>query len=574
VAADGAAGGGATGDTNVVVAGVDEPDVIDRVDGRRALVVAGEGLHLVDLTALATLARVDVPFDARVSFDPDASVAWVVGSPAEGGTEVRRLRVGADALSDEGAWRTSGWLVDARRTGDRLHVVAVEGVAGGIPFTDGPVPCDRVLRPVGPSGPDATLLASFAATGAVEPRAATEVVGGGQLVHVTADAAFVATPVWDDGGPETSIHRFDLATLEHTGSGRVGGTLLGPFSMSVHEDHLRVAVTHGGTMFTDGGRPVDAGGAEVSDGDAAVSTPATDAASPAEPRPPDEPPALPAPARAGEDGEELRNEIVVLDLESDLDVVGRTPRFGHPGETLHGIRFDGPTAYAVTFLQADPFYVVDVADPAAPRIAGEVELPGFSAYLHPVADGLVAGFGPDGEGRAAVKLFDVTDPARPRVVDTQVLGDDSPVVWDHHAYLALDGGAFAVPASTWRPVEPAGCTPAVREQRRAEALGLEREFATAHQAAAADRARLAALQRRLEEIYGDLCVSPPMVADTDVVVAATAGGTIDVGLRLRFSSDAPGTRVLRDGERWVVLAGTRLVGLGADGAEAGVLALA
>src|SRR5690606_18198597 len=109
---------------------------------------------------------------------------------------------------------------------------------------------------------------------------------------------------------------------------------------------------------------------------------------------------------------EALNEVVVLDTAGDLDVVGRTPRFGLPGETLHGIRFVGATAYAVTFLQTDPFYVIDLADPSDPRVVGEVKLPGFSSYLHPVADGMVVGFGPDGEsGGVAAKLFDVSNPA-------------------------------------------------------------------------------------------------------------------------------------------------------------------
>jgi hypothetical protein len=143
------------------------------------------------------------------------------------------------------------------------------------------------------------------------------------------------------------------------------------------------------------------------------------------------------------------NEIVVLDTDGDLDVVGRTPRFGHPGESLQGIRFEGDIAYAVTFLQTDPFYVVDLADPANPTILGELELPGFSAYLHPISATEVVGFGPDDSGRASAKLFDVSDRSNPRVVDSIVLGDESAVVWDHHAFASLGSNRFAVPAVDW-----------------------------------------------------------------------------------------------------------------------------
>src|SRR3546814_2009977 len=91
----------------------------------------------------------------------------------------------------------------------------------------------------------------------------------------------------------------------------------------------------------------------------------------------------------------------------------------------------------------------DRADPAQPRVVGEVKLPGFSSYLHPVGDGMVVGFGPDGSGRTAAKLFDVSDPTQPAVVSSVELGDESPVVGDHHAYLQLEGDRFAVPATTW-----------------------------------------------------------------------------------------------------------------------------
>jgi hypothetical protein len=357
-------------------------------------------------------------------------------------------------------------------------------------------------------------------------------------VHLTPDAAYLATPQWDEGGTTTTIHRFELDDLDHTGSGRVPGTLLNDFSMSDHDGHLRVAVTADAGGFGVVGRPIpiegDGGIGDTPvapDGDFEVvgsdgtedpvdptTAPATDPATEPSVEPSVEPsaepsaePGAPAPPETtvpettvpettvpdttvpettvpettvpettvpettvpettvpettttteatttttplppveqpGPD--DPLNRIVVLDTDGPLDVVGQTPWFGLPGETLHGIRFDGPTAYAVTFLQTDPFYVVDLADPSAPRIAGEVKLPGFSSYLHPVGDGLVVGFGPGEDGRAAAKLFDVSDPAAPAVVDTVVLGDDAPIVYDHHAFTGLGEGRFATPVTSW-----------------------------------------------------------------------------------------------------------------------------
>lgn len=489
-----AAGDGDTGATNVAVDGVDELDLVDRLPGDRVLVASNDRLSLVDLEAGAVLATVEIARGARISHDPEAAVVWVVGpdGSADGerrgnaGTSVARIAVGEASLTPDGSWETSGRLVDARRVGDRLHLVAAEGFGGHdrpLPFADGPVACDEVLHPPVPSEPSATLLVTLPAVGAVEPVHATQVVGSGQLVHVTLDAAYLATPL-HDGEPTTSIHRFDLAELTHTGSGRVEGWLLNDFAMSEHDGHLRVAVTTGNEFFVGDPIPAD-------------DVPVDIEASPVTPESIDPGPGVvePQPDPGG-----ARNEIVVLDIDGDLDEVGRTPRFGKPGESIHGIRFTGEVAYAVTFLTTDPFYVIDLADPAAPRIDGEVELPGFSAYLHPLSDTLVAGFGPDEAGRASVKLFDVTDRTAPRVVDDLALGDESPVVWDHHAYVDLGDATFAVPAST-----------------------------------------------------------RGSVVESKVVVVDAAGGTLREVDRHRVATTESASRVLPTADGWAVLAGADLV---------------
>ena len=75
------------------------------------------------------------------------------------------------------------------------------------------------------------------------------------------------------------------------------------------------------------------------------------------------------------------------------------------------------------------------------RCGGELKILGYSAYLHPLGNGRILGIGQDAteEGRttgAKVSLFDVSDPADPREVDSFVLeGAYSDVEWDHHAFL-------------------------------------------------------------------------------------------------------------------------------------------
>ena len=73
---------------------------------------------------------------------------------------------------------------------------------------------------------------------------------------------------------------------------------------------------------------------------------------------------------------------------------------------------------------------------------GEVELLGYSAYLHPVGDGLLLGVGQDAtpQGRRAglqVQLFDVSDLAAPKRLDREVVPGytSSQLEWDTHAFL-------------------------------------------------------------------------------------------------------------------------------------------
>ena len=555
-------GDAAVGATNVVVDGVDEPDVVDHLDGDVVLISTSSRLRIVDLGSGEIRATLDVVSDGQVTYDPERQIAWVVGHDGAGHVSVERIRVSDSSLDSDGSWTTPGTLVAARRSGSTFLVVATSEFtandAGGdasLPFDGGPVRCDQVLHPAGTSMPTATLLVTLEADGAVVPVRTAEVVGSGQLVNVTTDAAYLATPEWPgEGEASTGLHRFDLATLTHTGSGSVEGALSNDFSLSEHDGYLRVAVTH--QAVTAVGMPMPMTGvvgSVVEDG--AVADEVVDPGATIGPDAPSQtteaspssiqnlaggaaivaPPPGPMPTGPMPEAEPL-NEVVVLDTAGDLDVVGRTPRFGHEGETIQGVRFDGTVGYAVTYLQTDPFYVLDLADPSAPKVVGDVELPGFSAYLHPLPGGLVAGFGPDANGRAAVKLFDVSDPSAPRLVDELVLGDNSPVQSDHHAYVDLGDGRFAVPVSTWGgygacppdamcegPVEPMPeCGPAVD------------------------------------------CVAPDSGASSEVVVVDTSGGTLREVTRQGATIADLVTRVIPTSSGWALL-GYRQVVLSDEG---------
>jgi uncharacterized secreted protein with C-terminal beta-propeller domain len=121
---------------------------------------------------------------------------------------------------------------------------------------------------------------------------------------------------------------------------------------------------------------------------------------------------------------------------------------GKEGERIYASRIIGGRAYIVTFRTIDPVYVIDLSDPVSPEIVGELEIPGYSAYLHPVSDDLLLGIGKDAivENDVAwyqglnLRLFDVSDPANPISVSEVRIGlrgTESAVLYDPHALAYL-----------------------------------------------------------------------------------------------------------------------------------------
>lgn len=116
------------------------------------------------------------------------------------------------------------------------------------------------------------------------------------------------------------------------------------------------------------------------------------------------------------------------------------------GEQTYGTRYDGDRAYVVTFRRVDPLWVVDLSNPTALKVIGELEVPGFSTYIEPLGDRLVT-MGQEGSG-VAISLFDVADPKKPSLLSRVKLGTWS---WseannDEKAFKVLTGdGLILVP---------------------------------------------------------------------------------------------------------------------------------
>ena len=150
------------------------------------------------------------------------------------------------------------------------------------------------------------------------------------------------------------------------------------------------------------------------------------------------------------------NGVYTLDTVGDtLDVTGSLTGLA-PGEQLYAARFVGDKAYLVTFVQTDPLFAIDLSDPAAPVLLGELEIPGFSNYLQPVGDGLLLGIGQEREAgtpntHVHATLFDVSDGSNPTQITRQYLTENTQWSWsdaqfDHHALLySAEDGLLVVP---------------------------------------------------------------------------------------------------------------------------------
>lgn len=132
---------------------------------------------------------------------------------------------------------------------------------------------------------------------------------------------------------------------------------------------------------------------------------------------------------------------VLQEQGDDLVPVGRLDGLGKD-EAIKSIRWLTPDlGVMVTFRQTDPVYTIDTSDPAKPKAAGELKIPGYSAYLHPVGKDRLLGIGQHADptdGRPLgfkYSLFDISDLSAPKELDTrEFIGADSKAEYDHQAF--------------------------------------------------------------------------------------------------------------------------------------------
>lgn len=205
----------------------------------------------------------------------------------------------------------------------------------------------------------------------------------------------------------TKIHKFKLldGEVKYIATGEVTGTLLNQYSMDENNDYFRITTTS-------------------SDG----------------------------------------NSLYVLN--SKLEMIGELKNLAK-GEKIYATRFIGDKCYVVTYKTVDPLFVIDLSNPTNPKLLGELKIPGYSTYLHPLGENYLIGFGEDSveksyknwEGNDEViayntglklAIFDITDLNNPKELDSVKIGgrgSSSELLNNPRAlYFNEEEGIFAFPA--------------------------------------------------------------------------------------------------------------------------------
>jgi hypothetical protein len=254
------------------------------------------------------------------------------------------------------------------------------------------------------------------------PAQITSILGQATQVYANGGALILAQPDWTwfergTNSDRTAVHRF-LVSFEaqrtpYQGSGFVRGIVNDQFSIDERDGIIRIATTR--TSWPD--RTDDLAAPDI------WIPPTTD------------------------------NLVSTLKLSGDaLKLLGSTPPLAE-GERIFSARFLGDLAYIVTFRQVDPLFAIDLSNPESPKVLGELKIPGFSDYMHPLGADHLLTIGRDIDAETqrdngtALQIFDVSDPVNPRLAYKAFVGDGySEANHNHKAFnFYADKGLLAFP---------------------------------------------------------------------------------------------------------------------------------
>ncbi len=460
-------------DTNVQVAGVDEADLV-KSDGTNIYYLAGSHLTINKawpVEEMDELGRLEIEgMPQGLYLDGDKQTVMVLsqiyneaGTP-NSGLDVRNLDallkitvVDISNLSSPKTVRetyTDGTLYSSRRIGDMIYVVSYRNVQpnsvqnaqgrkdkvdaiedtslddwmsmrfdsrlqGDGSWTDkseGICDCSNVYTSERQAGYYMVAVQGLNLAVADSDFVGSAVLGNLETVYMSDENLYLVSREYEEGPfgsfddrIESVVHKFSITdagagTPNYKVSGKVPGWVVNSFSLDEHNGHLRVATTSQ-EMTTFSSEP-----------------------------------------SAG--------VYVLEDTGNSMDIQGEVDGLA-PGEEVTAVRFEEDKGYVATFEQIDPLFAIDLSDPGAPTVRGELHITGFSNYLHKVDDQYLLGIGRDldewgmNSQGVQVSVFDVSDLTNPTLAHKEVLSGTSysEAQNDHHAFnYFAEKSTLVVPA--------------------------------------------------------------------------------------------------------------------------------
>lgn len=277
-----------------------------------------------------------------------------------------------------------------------------------------------------------TLISAISLEDLNESQLSTEgYLGSSEQFYMSTESIYLTTTVyseegadsdettdsmfWNSGVRDTDVYKFDFegTDVELVGSHRLEGHLLNQFSMDEYDNHFRVVTTEGDSW---------------------------------------------------NESKPSENHLFILD--DEMNRVGELKGLAKT-ERIYSARFMGDKAYMVTFKETDPLFVFDLSDPTNPAVLGELKIPGFSNYLHPIDETHLLGIGYETEmvtfpgskepslvtGAMKMSLFDVSDFSNPKEQDVEIIGgygSYSPAQYDHKALMIhQEKGYYGFPVTLY-----------------------------------------------------------------------------------------------------------------------------
>lgn len=301
------------------------------------------------------------------------------------------------------AHEMEGYYQSSRKSGDIVYLVTNANAGRGIVVPmmkdtivskeSAPLKSDDIMIMPDYISPGYVVLSAVNITDDSKTQVEA-VTASGHILYMSETALYLAAGNYEGN---TIITKFSIdgMNIGYGGSGTVEGQLLNQFSMDEYNGNLRIATTS------------------------------------------------------------WDNENALYILDESLNVIGSVTGLAED-ERIYSVRFMGDKGYIVTFRNIDPLFVFDLSDPENPKVTGDLKIPGFSNYLHPVGEDLLLGIGADtreiyekdskgnevviGTRQSGIKLslFDVSDMGKPREITNYVIGENgsySEAFYNHKAVM-------------------------------------------------------------------------------------------------------------------------------------------